>query len=178
MWWIRMQKGISENATSPQRFIKKRAADDISDFYLFSDRCGWQNNNCMIFIMLSGITHTCKIKSITLIYLVSENSHSENDNTHSVIEQISRKKTIYTPAQWEAAIQCAFKKNSYFLEVLEQSDIIDFKSTTAFPEFKSIMLDKMEDKMMEKEMTQQKALNESLGLAKQKVKKVYWSEIV
>ena len=126
----------------------------------------------------NAITHTRKIKSITLIYLVSENSHSENDNTHSVIEQLSRKKTIYTPAQWEAAIQCAFKKNSYFLEVLEQSDIIDFKSTTAFPEFKSIMLDKMEDKMMEKEMTQQKALNESLGLAKQKVKKVYWSEIV
>ena len=64
------------------------------------------------------------------------------------------------------------------MQVLEQSDVIDFKSRTAFPEFKSIMLDKMEDKMMEKEMTQQKALNESLGFAKRKVKKVYWSEIV
>ena len=91
--------------------------------------------------------YTCKIKYITLIYLVSGHSRNENDNANSVTEQISNKKTIYTPAEWEV-IQCAFKK------------------------FKSVILDKTDEKMTEEEMSQQKALNESLGLAKRKVKKV------
>ena len=102
--------------------------------------------------MVSDIMYTCKIKSITLIYLVSRYSHSENDNSHSLTQQISRKKTIYTPAEWEAVIQCTFKKNSCILEVLEHSDIIDFKSSTAFPEFKSVMLDKTKEKMIEEEI--------------------------
>ena len=109
-----------------------------------------------------------------MINFFSGHSQSERDNAHSVITQISRKKTSNISEQWEAVIQCAFKKNSCILEVLEHSDIIDFKSTTAFPVFKSIMLDKMEEKMAEEEMTQQKVLNESLEKAKQ-VKKVYWS---
>ena len=127
----------------------------------------------MIFIMLPDIMSTCKIKPITLIYLVLGHPHSENGIAHSVIELISMKKTIYTIAEQEAIIQCTFKKNSCFLEVLEHSDIIDFQTKTVFPEFKSVILDKTE-----KNMTQQQALNESLDLAKQKVKKVYWSEII
>ena len=77
------QKRSCEIATSQRRFIKKTAADSISDFYLFSDGCGGQNNNHMIFIMLSDIMYV---------------------NARSIIEQISRKETICTPAEWEAVI--------------------------------------------------------------------------
>lgn len=81
---------------------------------------------------------------ITLVYLVSGHSHSENVNARSIIKQISRKETICTPAEWEAVIQCALKENLCTLEVLEHSDIIDFKSSTAFPALKTVMLGKTE----------------------------------
>ncbi|XP_057305163.1 uncharacterized protein LOC130642101 [Hydractinia symbiolongicarpus] len=172
------RKGSVEVATCLKKFIQKRSEDGIRDFFLFCDRCGGQNNNRMIFIMLSDIMYTCGINSITLIYLVSGHSHSENDNAHSMIEQMVRNKTIYTSAEWETIIKCAFKKNRCFLEVLNHRDIIDYKNVSAFPEFNSVMLDKTEEEMTAKEKEQQKALNETIGMSNRKVNKVYWSEIV
>ena len=37
------QKGACEVATCLQKFIQKRAAEGIDEFYLFCDRCGGQN---------------------------------------------------------------------------------------------------------------------------------------
>ena len=69
----------------------------------------------------------------------------------TVIEQTARKKTISTPAEWETVIQGSFKKNNCTLEVLEHKDIIDFKNTDTFPEYKLVMLDKTEEDMTEEE---------------------------
>lgn len=102
------QVGSCEVATCLQKFIQKRAVEGINEFNFFCDRCGGQNNNRMMFVMLSDIMFMCDIHSINLTYLVSGHSHSENDNAHSLIEQMARKKTIYTPVEWETVIQCAF----------------------------------------------------------------------
>ena len=53
------QKGSCEIATSLEKFIKKRSEEGIKEFYLFCDRCGGQNNNRMIFVMLSSIMYQC-----------------------------------------------------------------------------------------------------------------------
>ena len=41
---------------------------------------------------------------------MSGHSQNENDNAHSDIEHMYRKRTIYTPAECEAIIHCTFKK--------------------------------------------------------------------
>lgn len=89
-----------------------------------------------------------------------------------------RRQSIYTPSEWEAVIQCAFKKNPCTLEVLEHNDIIDFKNTDAFPEYKEVLADKTEEIMTAEQKVKQKALNESMNMPNRKVEKVYWSKIV
>ena len=172
------RKGAVEVATSLERFIKKRTAEGIKEIYLFCDRCGGQNNNRMLYVMLSNVLNECEIDSISLTYLVSGHSHSENDNAHSVIEQMSLKTTVYTPAEWEAVIKCSFRKNRCFLDVMTHLDVIDYKSELAFPEYKNVLQDKTTEEMTEDQKSRQKELNVSIGLAKRKVDKVFWSEIV
>lgn len=91
---------------------------------------------------------------------------------------MAKKRQSTYPAEWEVVIKCSCKKNECFLEVIERKDVISFKSTTAFPEYKAVIENKIEEEMTEKEKSQQKALSEKLGLSKRKVTKVYWSEIV
>eukprot|EP00111_Clytia_hemisphaerica_P014703 TCONS_00043339-protein len=132
----------------------------------------------MVFIMLSYALSVYDIDSITLTFLVSGHSQNENDNAHSVIERMVSKKTIYTPAEWEAVIQCAFKTNRCVFTVLEHGDIIDFKKERAFPEFRSVLQDKTEEIMTKDQKTKQKQHNINIDLPKRKVDKIFWSEIV
>ena len=161
-------KGSCEVATALKNYLIKKHKEGIKRFHLFSDRCGGQNNNRMIFVMLSYVLNNYDIDLIVLTYLVSGHSQSENDNAHSVIEQMARKKTIYSPVEWETVIQCSFKKNPCTLEVLEHGDIIDFKSVAAFPEYKSVFADKTEECMTEEQKRKQKSLNESSQFSKAK----------
>ena len=172
------QKGSCEVATSLLQFLKAKSEKGVTRFELFCDRCGGQNNNRMIFVMLSFALNTLPIESITLTYLVSGHSHSENDNAHSVIEQLASNKTIYTPAEWEAVIKCAFKKHPCNLTVLEHKDILDFKSTNAFPDYSLVLSDKTEEIMSKEQKEKQKQHNEEIGMPNRKVDKVFWSEIV
>ena len=104
-------KGSCEVATALKSYLVKRRSEGIKHFHLFSDRHGGQDNNRMIFVMLLDVLNNFDIDSITLTYLISGHSKSENGNAHSLIEQMARKKTIYSPVEWESVIQCAFKKN-------------------------------------------------------------------
>ena len=104
-------KGSCEVATALKSYLVKRRSEGIKHFHLFSDRHGGQDNNRMIFVMLLDVLNNFDIDSITLTYLLSGHSKSENGNAHSLIEQMARKKTIYSPVEWESVIQCAFKKN-------------------------------------------------------------------
>ena len=96
--------------------------------------------------MMSNILTQCEIDSITLTYLVSGHSHRENDNAHSVIERVTSKTTIYNPAELEAIIKVAFRKNRCFLNVLTHKDVIDFKNESAFLEYRSALQDKTTDR--------------------------------
>ena len=172
------QKGSCEVATGLLKYIADNSKKGVKRFEFFSDRCGGQNNNRMVFIMLCYALTLHDIDSVTLTYLVSGHSQNENDNAHSVIEKMVSKKTIYTPAEWEAVIQCAFKKNPCVFTVLEHGDIIDFKNAKAFPEFKAVLGDKTEEIMTKDQKAKQKQLNIDLGMPNRKVDKIFWSEIV
>ena len=54
---------------------------------------------------------------------------------------MAKKKTIYSPVEWESVIHCDFKKNPCSMEVLEHCDTINYKSTATFPEYKSVISD-------------------------------------
>lgn len=172
------QKGSCEVASSLERFLSKKNEVGVNEFHFFSDRCGGQNNNRMIFVMLNATLHDLNLESVRLTYLVSGHSQSENDTAHSVIERMANGKTVYTPLEWHTLIECAFKKNRCTLDVMEYKDITDYKNPTAFPEHASVYTDKIEEEMTDAQKVNQKALNTSLRLEKRKVTKVYWSEIV
>ena len=55
-------------------------------------------------------------------------SQNKNVNAHSVIENASNSKFIYTTTQWETTIIQAFKKNTCEVKVLIHDDFINFKS--------------------------------------------------
>ena len=56
-------------------------------------------------------------------YLVSVVvTQNENDSAHSVIENATRKMTIYSMDQWHAAIDMSFRKNK--VEVLCEWDMM------------------------------------------------------
>lgn len=115
----------------------------VKKFELSCDRCGGQNNNRMIFIMMSYAIKKFGIQSITVTYLVSGHSYNENDTAHSVIERMVTNKTIYTQAEWEATIQCSFKKNPCVFNVLEHHETIDFENPKAFPEYHEVLNEKL-----------------------------------
>ena len=85
------KKGSCEIATGLFDFMKKKVQQGLNVFDLY---CVGQNNNRMVFVMLSHAVIVLNIDSITLTFLVSGHSHSENDNAHSVIEKMARDKTV------------------------------------------------------------------------------------
>ena len=157
------RKGSCEIATAIMQYLIRGSEKGVKIFNLFCDRCGGQNNNRMVLLMLSYVLNNYDIDSISLIFLVSGYSQSENDNAHS--------------AEWEAVIQCSFKRNQCHFHVLEPQDIIDFKSKDAFPQYISVLNDKVEEIMSQEEKAQQQQLNKLLHREKRKVSKVFWSEI-
>ena len=60
-------------------------------------------------------------------------SQNKNVNVHSVIENASKPKFIYTTTQWETTITQAFKKNTCEVKELIHDDFINFKSINKFP---------------------------------------------
>ena len=172
------QKGSCEVATCLTRYVDGVIAEGMKRLTLFSDRCGGQNNNRMIFVMLSHLIHTREIESISLIYFVPGHSQNENDCAHSTIERCYRNQTVYTPGQWETVITSAFKKNEVKLEVLHYSDIIDYKNPKAFPEHKAVYEDKVREMMSAEEKEKQIEHLKEINMSTRKIDKVYWSEIV
>ena len=72
-------------------------------------------------------------------YLISGHSYNENDTAHSVIESAFRKNTLYTMAQWETAIQTAFRKSPAEVNVLTHRIEILSTSKILMP-FQSILM--------------------------------------
>ena len=156
------KKGACEIATSLNKFLQTKAAEGAKAVYLFCDCCGGQNRNRFILIMLSNALKTLGFEKIELIFLVSGHSQNENDNSHSVIEQYSRARFVYSTNQWETVIQNAFKKNECISKVFMHDEFVNYKSVHAFSEFLLVYQDKCYPEV---------------GSAEKKKKKLMWSEV-
>lgn len=132
---LEAKKGSCEIGTCFMQYCEVQANKGIRTLHSFSDRCGGQANNRMVVLALMEAMIQYKFKDMSLNFLVSGHSQNENDNAHSVIEGFTRKKSIYTPLQWEDTIEEAFKTNTCIVNRITHSDIINLKSKEAFPEY-------------------------------------------
>ena len=139
---------------------------------LYSDKCGGQNLNRMVFVALAHAVKVYKLDFVELTYLVVGHSQNENDTAHSTIEGNYRNKTILTTDQWESTIRNAFKKNDVNVETLQFDDIIDFKSMKAFPQYAEVLKDKCMDTFALRET------GKNSGKKNAKAKKIMWNSIV
>lgn len=83
-------------------------------------------------------------------------------NAHSVIEAAARKHTNYNVAQWETAIQFAFKKNPAEVDSLK-CNVINFQSHEAFLEYTNMLSNKAQENDI---------------VLPNKESKVYWSKLM
>ena len=89
-------------------------------------------------IILSNSVVKLNLEKIELIYLCPRYSQNKNDNSYSVIENISKSKFIHTATQWEIRITQAFRKNSCEVKVVTHGNFIDFKSIHKLPEYSEV----------------------------------------
>ena len=138
------EKGSSEIATALQKYISDMACEDFEIIHLFADRCGGQNNNRMVLIALHGLLKNIdSIEELNINYLVSGHSQNENDSAHSTIEGATRNAVLYTMDDWESAIRNSFISNEVVMNIIKHTDIYNFKSAAAFPEYKDMLEDKV-----------------------------------
>ena len=165
-------KGACEVATCLYDCFSTSIKDGKKVIHSFCDRCGSQNCNKMIVIAISKAVRLPDIDEITLNFLVSGHSQNENDTAHSVIEKATNKRTIYTTAQWETAIQMASKSHETKVNVIQHGDIIDFQNPEVFPDYAQLLKDEVYEDGISTEQ------NGKLTKKEMKTWKVYWSRIM
>lgn len=136
-------KGACEISTSLFKYLCEMKKQGVRKVYLFSDACGGQNRNRFVLIMLSYAVRLLDFDFIDMMYLFSGHSQNENDNAHSVIEQHTRKLTIYTTSQWETNIQNSFINNKVVVNVLTHNDFLNFKSKDGLKDYERVFEDKV-----------------------------------
>ena len=93
----------------------------------------------MVLVMLSIALNIFKFDTVTMNYLVTGYSQNENDWAHSCIEKHTKDMTIFTPDQWETAIQMSFLKNQVEVHRIGFEDIIDFKDSTGLHPYRNTL---------------------------------------
>lgn len=75
-----------------------KVKEGVKSFIFWSDNCGGQNRNKIIFLMYMYCSWKFNV-DITHIFLVVGHTQNEGDSIHSVIERKTRNVLIYTPDQ-------------------------------------------------------------------------------
>lgn len=120
------KKGSNEVASFVLDFIKRKVEDNISEFIFYADNCGGQNKNRFVICMLIFASMMFKLK-ITYRFLECGHTQNEGDSMHSVIENASKNRTIYTPDDWIRIMKHAKQENPYDVTEVIQDQIFDFK---------------------------------------------------
>lgn len=79
--------------------------------------------------MINYIVHTsATIKTIELKYLESGHTDMEVDSMHSVIERATKKKSVYSPIEWNTILRNARRSKPYHVIEMFHTDFIDTKA--------------------------------------------------
>lgn len=126
------RKGSNEISSFVFDFIKMKVQEGYTEFNFYSDSCGGQNKNRIVFSMYA---YASKMFNITTNHHFFEVGHSQNegDAMHALIERKKKYKVIYVPQQWVTLIRCAKSTGSpYIVKEVNQDDIFDYKQLLSF----------------------------------------------
>ncbi|KAL4719252.1 hypothetical protein ACJJTC_018955 [Scirpophaga incertulas] len=131
MWDEQIAKrGANEVASCLYDFFSKLVSKGISEVNLWSDNCGGQNRNRIVYYMYLLAANIFKIK-ICHRFLEKGYTQNEGDSVHALIEKTARGREIYSPDEWYSLVRWA-KVNDKPYNVIEvnQDMIFDFKTQT------------------------------------------------
>lgn len=95
------KRGANEIASFVYKFIETTVPKGIKDYHFWSDNCGGQNRNRIVFLMYMYACYKFKISHhITHRFLVVGHTQNEGDSMHALIEKKTKDKVIYIPDQW------------------------------------------------------------------------------
>ncbi|KAH9643194.1 hypothetical protein HF086_012856 [Spodoptera exigua] len=109
-------------------FIADTVGNGIKDYRFWSDNCGGQNRNRIVFLMYMLASSKFFI-DIGHRFLVVGHTQNEGDSMHALIERQTKDKMLYTPDQWYTAFRFAKSdEKPYKVTEVSQDLIKDFKS--------------------------------------------------
>ena len=187
-------KGACEVASVVFSYLKQLTSFNVKTVNLFADRCGGQNVNRFVLIMLCYATIVLDIEEINMNFLVTGHSHNLNDTAHKNVETTTSHLKLFTTEMWSTAIQASFVEMPPQVEILDHTYFKDYKSKTTFPMFKKVFNDTNKIEIVKKLKTDSQVTNdtssESETVENGKTKKekqirrgvvgekVYWSKIM
>ena len=120
-------RGANEMASCVYHFIEKYSMAGKKRFIFYSDNCSSQNKNKFYISMLWYAMNKFSLRSVEHKYLIAGHTQNENDSVHATIENISRKKEVYSTQQWAAVIRMARSNKGYHVKEMCVKDFFDFK---------------------------------------------------
>lgn len=93
------KRGANEISSCLWKFIQRMCANGTQEIIFYSDNCGGQNRNRMVFATYAVAEKAFHVK-ITHRFLEKGHTQSEGDAMHAAIEAASRHTAVYTQKQW------------------------------------------------------------------------------
>lgn len=120
------KRGANEVARCLFNFYKDFSGKGVTDFRFWSDNCGGQNKNRIIYALY---THAAREFGVTITHRFLEKGHTQNegDSVHSVIERAGEHRLIYTPEEWKILIRWAKNEKPYEVRDVTREQVYDFK---------------------------------------------------
>ncbi|XP_055912304.1 uncharacterized protein LOC129946218 [Eupeodes corollae] len=122
------KKGCVEVSNCLLKFIEEYVTKGVRNFHFWSDNCGGQNKNKVLFGFFGWASKNFKV-NITHRFLEKGHTQNEGDSVHALIEKSQKNKIVYTPIQWYSIIRNAKTKEPvYKVTEMIQDDFKDFKT--------------------------------------------------
>nr|CAH7751113.1 unnamed protein product [Callosobruchus chinensis] len=123
------KRGSNEIASCLWKFLENQKNKGIKTVILYSDNCGGQNRNHIIFSMFAYAAVQFQLV-ITHRFLEKGHTQNEGDSMHAVIENAKKRQSVlYVPEQWITLIRMAKTTGKvYDVTEMSQDDFLDFKS--------------------------------------------------
>lgn len=115
------KRGANNIASCVWKYMKSKSDANCQEFHFFTDNCGGQNKNKMMFAMYMHAVQTLNVNQICHYYLERGHTVNEGDCMHSTIESAAKRVNVYTPMQWYTVAGSA-KKTGQPYKVIEMAD--------------------------------------------------------
>lgn len=125
------KRGANEVSSCLYSFIKMHAAKGVKEFRFWSDNCGGQNRNRIVF---ASYLLAAKEFDVTITHRFMEKGHTQNegDSVHALIERESEQRLIYVPDEWYCLVRWAKREGiPYNVTEMTLGDFYNFKDLLA-----------------------------------------------